>query len=71
MLIAGQIHQKMKAAVKSLNNSTFSVTDILLMAKCLKMEKRGSQWILKNARKRDLQILELLGFKPKLIVSEE
>ena len=71
MLIVGQIHQKMKAAVKSLNNSTFSVTDILLMAKCLKMEKRGSQWILKNARKRDLQILELLGFKPKLIVSEE
>lgn len=67
MLIAGQIHQKMKTAVKALNNSTFSVKDILLMAKFLKMEKRGSRWILKNARKRDLQILEQLGFEPKLM----
>ena len=67
MLIAGQIHQKMKSAVKALNNSTFSVKDILLMAKFLKMEKRGSRWFLKNARKRDLQILEQLGFEPKLM----
>ena len=57
----------MKSAVKALNNSTFSVKDILLMAKFLKMEKRGSRWILKNARKRDLQILEQLGFEPKLM----
>ena len=66
MLITGQIHQKMVTAVKSLDDNTISVHDILLMARCMKMERRGNNWNLKNARKRDLQILERIGFKPRL-----
>lgn len=41
MLIAGQIHQKMIDAVKSLNDNTISIHDILLMARCMKMEEGG------------------------------
>jgi hypothetical protein len=64
ILIAGQIHQKMINAVKSLQDNTMSVHDLLLMARCLKMEHRGNMWNLKNARKRDLRILSKAGFKP-------
>ena len=42
MLIAGQIHQKMIKAVKMLHDNAISIRDILLMARCLKMEKRGN-----------------------------
>ena len=70
MLITGQIHQRMIAAVKKLNNNAISVHDILLMARCLKMERRGSNWNLKNARKRDLEILKQLGFEPKMMVTD-
>ena len=66
MLIAGQIHQNMIAAVKSLNDNTISIRDILIMARCMKMEKRGEIWSLKNTRKKDLEILFKLGFKPQL-----
>ena len=69
MLIAGQMHQKMIAATKLLDDSTLSVNDVLLMARCMKMEQRGVNWNLKNTRKRDLQILEKLGFKPQQMVS--
>ena len=66
MLITGQIHQKMVAAVKTLNDNTISVRDILLMARCMKMERRGEIWSLKNTRKKDLEILSKLGFEPQL-----
>ena len=65
MLIAGQLHQVMISAIKELDNNTLSVDDILLMARCMKMERRGNVWNLKNARKRDLQILGKLGFEPR------
>ncbi|WP_274939366.1 hypothetical protein [Chordicoccus furentiruminis] len=52
----------MIAAVKKLDNNAISVHDILLMARCMKMERRGSNWNLKNARKRDLQMLKQIGF---------
>ncbi len=71
MLITGQIHQRMITAVKALEDKTISVHDILLMARCMKMERRGNNWNLKNTRKRDLQILKRLGFEPKLVVSDE
>jgi hypothetical protein len=70
MLVTGQIHQKMIAAVKSLDDNTLSVHDILLMARCMKMERRGNNWNLKNTRKRDLQILKKLGFEPIATVSD-
>ena len=56
MLIAGQIHQKMIEAIKLLHDNTISIRDILLMARCMKMEKRGNVWNLKNTRKKDLEI---------------
>ena len=65
MLIAGQIHQTMISAISELNNNTLSVEDILLMARCMKMERRGDVWTLKNTRKKDLQILRKLGFEPR------
>ena len=70
MLISGQIHQKMIAAVKSLEDNTLSVHDILLMARCMKMERRGNHWNLKNTRKQDLHILKILGFEPIATVSD-
>ena len=70
MLITGQIHQKMIDAVRSLDDNTISVHDVLLMARCLKMERRGSNWNLKNARKRDLDVFKRLGFEPKLSVPD-
>ena len=70
MLITGQIRQKMIDAVKKLNNNAISTHDILLMARCMKMERRGNSWNLKNARKRDLQILKKLGFEPKMTVTD-
>ena len=68
MLITGQIHQQIIDAVKLLNDNTMSVSDVLLMAKFMKLELKGSTWNLKNTRKRDLQILEKMNFKPKQLV---
>ena len=70
MLVTGQIHQKMIAAIKKLDNNAISVHDILLMARCMKMERRGNNWNLRNARKRDLQILKQMGFEPKIMVAD-
>ena len=64
MLIVGQIHSAMMNAVKSLQDNTTSVQDVLLMARCLKMERRGEVWSLKNSRTKDLAILKSLGFEP-------
>ena len=69
MLIAGQIHQKIIAAVKALNDSTLSLQDVMVMARCLKMERRGNIWSLKNARKKDLDILKRIGFEPVMTAS--
>ena len=70
MLVVGQIHQRMLSAVKTLNDNTLSTQDILLMARCMKMERRGNSWNLKNTRRRDLEILKKLGFEPTMVVTE-
>ena len=49
-LVTAQIHQKMLTAVKALNDRTLSVHDVLLMARCLKMEHRGNNWNLKKCK---------------------
>lgn len=69
MLVAGQIHQKMIAAVKTLNDSTISTHDVLLAARCMKMERRGNVWNLKNTKKKDLELFRKLGFEPQLSVA--
>ena len=65
MLIVGQIHQKMMKALQKLHVNTTSINDLLLKARALKMEKRGEFWKLRNMRKKDLAILEKVGFKPQ------
>ena len=70
MLITAQIHQKMILAVRSLGDNTISVHDVLLMARCMKMERRNNNWNLKNTRKKDLQLLKKLGFEPKYTVPD-
>ena len=65
MLVTGQIHQEMMNKVRRLENRTTSSFDLLLKARALKLEKRGQYWQLKNARKKDLEILEKVGFKPQ------
>ena len=69
MLITGQIHQQVMNAVKKLDDNTMSVSDVLLMAKFMKLELRGNSWNLRNTRKRDLKILEKMDFKPKQVIS--
>jgi len=69
MLVAGQIHQKMISAVKLLDDNTISTRDILLAARCMKMERRGNVWNLKNTRKKDLELFKKLGFEPELSVA--
>ncbi|MCR4892945.1 MAG: transposase [Lachnospiraceae bacterium] len=70
MLVTGQIHQKMLEAIRKLNNNTISVHDVLLMARCMKMELRGKNWNLKNTRKKDLLIMKQLGFEPRAVVAD-
>ena len=70
MLITGQIHQKMISAVRSLDDNTLSGHDVMLIARCMKMERRGNSWNLKNTRKRDFVILMKMGFEPRMIVQD-
>ena len=65
MLVTGQIHQAMIKAQRKLDDNTTSIFDLLLKARALKLEKRGNYWQLKNTRKKDLEILEKVGFKPQ------
>lgn len=69
MLIAGQIHRQVVKAVKSLNDNAVSVHDVLLMARCMKLELRGNLWNLKNTRERDLKILAKMDFKPQQTIT--
>lgn len=69
MLIAGQIHRQVIKAVTSLNDNAISVHDVLLMARCMKLELRGNLWKLKNTRERDLKILAKMDFKPQQTIT--
>lgn len=65
LLIAGQIHQAVLAAARKLGNSTVSTRDLLLMARRMKMERRADFWLLKNTRRKDLELLEKINFVPQ------
>ena len=69
MLIAGQIHRQVIKAVTSLNDNAISVHDVLLMARCMKLELRNNLWNLKNTRERDLKILAKMDFKPQQTIT--
>lgn len=70
MLITGQIHQRMINMVKSLHDNTISTNDILLKARCMKMEHRGHRWNLKNTRTKDLELFKKIGFIPQISVPD-
>jgi len=40
----------------------------IIMARCMKMERREDMWSLKNIRTKDLATLEKLGFVPQRTV---
>ena len=65
MLVVAQIHQEMIRVLQKLHDNTTSINDLLLKARTMKMEKRGDFWNLKNDRKKDLALLEKVGFKPQ------
>ena len=64
LLVAGQIHQKVVNAVRELKCSTISTRDVLLMARRMKIEKRGQFWLLKNTRRKDIDLLKKMKFTP-------
>ena len=64
MLVTDPIHEEMIKALRKLKDSTTSISDLLLMARALKLEKRGEFWLLKMQEK-NLDILEKDGFKPQ------
>ena len=64
MLIAGQLYSRLNNKVKELHNNTISVQDVLNMARFLKMDRKGDVWTCRNKRKKDLEVLEKLGFTP-------
>lgn len=64
LLVAGQIHQKVVNDVRELKCSTISTRDVLLMARRMKIEKRGQFWLLKNTRRKDLDLLKKMEFTP-------
>ena len=71
MLITCQLYSYLNRAVKGLGNTTISTQDILNMARCLKMERKGNTWTISNKRKKDLEILEKVGFKPRSVFVEK
>ena len=71
MLITGQLYSSLNRAVKGLGNTTISTQDILNMARCLKMERKGNTWACRNKRKKDLELLENLGFSPLSVFAEK
>ena len=71
LLVVGQIHHYFTSAVKKLENSTISNYDALLMARRLKLSLRNNKWTLHNTRKKDLDILENMGFVPQSCITEK
>ncbi len=70
ILITGQLYARLNNAVKALGNNTISTQDILNMARCLKMDRKGNTWTCRNKRTKDLEILKKLGFIPLNVYNE-
>ena len=65
MLLTSMIlRSRLNNKVKELHNNTISVQDVLNMARFLKMDRKGDVWTCRNKRKKDLEVLEKLGFTP-------
>ena len=65
MLIAGLIHSRFNNSVKQLKKSSISTFDVLIKAGHMRMALEGEQWKLHNTRRKDLDLLNLLGYTPE------
>jgi hypothetical protein len=48
----------MITTLRALKTNTLSIEDVLLMARCIKIECCGNVWLLKNTQKKELQMLK-------------
>ncbi len=69
MLITGILHSKLNEAVSKLKRSDISTIDVLLKAGHMRMVKNDKEWTLHNTRKKDIDLLEKLGFVPDVSFS--
>jgi len=65
MLVTGLIHARLNEAVKKIGKSSISTFDILLKAGHMRMISSEKSWDIHNTRRKDLELLELLGFVPE------
>ncbi len=65
MLVAGLIHEKLNAAVRSMKKPSLSTFDILVKAGHMRMVMRENEWQLHNTRTKDLELLKAIGFIPE------
>ena len=64
LLVTGLIHEKLNAAVQSINKSSCSTFDILAKAGHMRMVYRDDIWQLHNTRTKDIELLKAIGFIP-------
>ncbi len=65
MLVTGLIHSRLSEAVRSLKKRNISIYDILGKAGHMRMVLEDNEWRLRNTRKKDLALLEAMGFTPE------
>lgn len=66
MLVTGLIHSRLNEKVLSLNKASISTFDVLLKARHMRMVKEKNEWELHNTRKKDIELLQQMGFTPSL-----
>lgn len=66
MLVTGLIHSRLNTAVLSLDKASISTFDVLLKARHMRMVKNKKEWELHNTRKKDIELLQQMGFTPDL-----
>ena len=64
MLVTGLIHSRLNEAVKALKRPSISSFDVLIKAGHMRMVQHEKEWVLHNTRKKDIELLELMGFTP-------
>ncbi len=64
MLVTGLIHSRLNEAVKALNKSSISTIDVLIKAGHMRMVLHDSKWVLHNTRRKDIKLLDAMGFTP-------
>jgi len=69
MLVTGLIHARLMEAVRTLNKPSISTFDVLIKAGHMRMVADEESWHIHNTRKKDLELLELIGFTPEVTLN--